>query len=307
VLLLIPNTLKLAYLLAQYLYANKRLDLPGIGSFLLDPSVIIDTENTKQRVVATPEGISFKNDPSVHDASDLVKYISSKSGKMKALAEADLESHLQLAQQFLNISKPFSFDGIGTLTKIRAGEYEFTQGNIITDKLKDGPQKDLHGMSKKESLEAKYQAYLKTPTPKTYWQKPTVVLLVIAGIALAIWGGYTISSNRNGSEIETSVAGINADTTVRVDSSQLIAAADSIKRANQHPDSYKYILEVANATRAQKRYKQLKPYWGDIQMETKDSVTYKLYFIRPVTNDTSWKKDSLTAWYGKKVYIDHQN
>ena len=43
--------MKLALLLAQYLYSHKKLDLPGIGTFHLDPSVIIDPE-----VFSTPEG-----------------------------------------------------------------------------------------------------------------------------------------------------------------------------------------------------------------------------------------------------------
>ena len=49
---------KLASLLAQYLYTNHRLDLPGIGTFLLDPSTISSVENTKQRSTVL-EGVSF--------------------------------------------------------------------------------------------------------------------------------------------------------------------------------------------------------------------------------------------------------
>src|SRR6185295_19257267 len=103
---------------------------------------------------------------------ELVSYISSKSGKMKSLAESDLESHLQKVQQFLNISKPFTFEGIGTLVKVKHGEFEFNQGTIIPDKLKETIEKEVHGVTKKENVDAKYQAYLATPSSKSRWRKP---------------------------------------------------------------------------------------------------------------------------------------
>jgi hypothetical protein len=43
-------------------------------------------------------------------------------------------------------------------------------------------------------------------------------------------------------------------------------------------------------------------------METADSVSFKLYLLLPMTNaDTTHILDSLTAFTGKKVYIEHQN
>ncbi|MDP4261949.1 MAG: hypothetical protein Q8941_05405 [Bacteroidota bacterium] len=300
--------LKISYLLAQYLYTHKRLDLPGIGTFLLDHSVIIDAEHNKHRP-GIPEGISFKNDPSIRDSPELVNYISTKAGKMKVLAESDLESHLQMALQFLNINKPFSFEGIGTLIKVKPGEYEFTQGNILSDKSKDHFEKEKHGLSKKETIEDKYQAFLATPVVKSRWRKPVIFLLVLAGIGLAIWGGYTISTNRDGNN-EANVPETPADQTKIVPDSSQLKKPDStpiIKKTNIPADQYKYVLEVAKANRAFRRYKQLKTNEWDVKMETKDSVQYKLFIYLPVTRDTTWKKDSLTAWLGRKVYIEHQN
>src|SRR4051812_17926013 len=98
------KAVKITTLLTQYLYTNHRLDLPGIGSFLLDASAIAQAENTKQRSVIT-EGISFENNPSIKEVPALIAFISAQSGKQKALAASDLDSHLELAQQFLNIGK----------------------------------------------------------------------------------------------------------------------------------------------------------------------------------------------------------
>ena len=301
------NTLKLAYLIAQYLYANKRLDLPGIGSFILDPSIIIDTENSKHRS-PMPEGISFQNNPSIQNAPDLVNFISSKSGKMKVLAESDLESHLQMIHQFLNINKPFSFDGIGTLIKVRQGVCEFTPGHIITNKPKDNPEKEKQTLSKKENLDAKYMAYLATPAVKSYWKKPVVALLILCGIGFTLWGGYTISTKQN-QTAEATLSENNLDPAVPETNTVQVNKDSAIVQKPNITASYKYVLEIAKATRAFNRLKTLKDskLSNVVQMETADSVQYKLFVLLPATTDTTRAIDSLTAFLGKKVYIERQN
>lgn len=294
------NTLKIAYLLAQYLYTHKRLDLPGIGTFKLDPSVNIDTDNNKQRS-ALSDGVSFENNSSLPEPMDLVNYISSKAGKMKALAIADLECHLELAHQFLNIGKPFAFEGIGSLVKLKKGEFAFTPGSVISERAKEPAEKDVHGITKKDNVDAKYQAFLSTPVIKTPWKKPVVALLVLCGIALAIWAGYSISGQDDENNDATLTAA-TVDATVPVVDSSMIKKADSIAAI---PTTYKYVLEIAKAQRAFKRLEVLKDNGWDAKMETKDSVQYKLFLILPVTTDTTWKKDSLTALGGRKVYIEH--
>jgi len=50
--------LKLAQLLAQYLYTNKHLELPGLGSFLLDPNMEFEQVTDKQGKKVNMEGAS---------------------------------------------------------------------------------------------------------------------------------------------------------------------------------------------------------------------------------------------------------
>ena len=299
--------MKIANLLAQYLYTNKRLDLPGIGTFVLNPSAVIE-EKSKHHSAFT-DGISFQSNPSVRDAAALVKYISEKSGKMKVLAESDLESHLEIVQQFLNINKPFLFDGIGTLVKAKQGGYEFTPGHAINTRLKDDPEKEKQVLSKKDNVDAKYQAFLATPAVKTPWKKPVIALLILVGIGLAIWSGYTISNKHNNTDDLTAGAGVQA-TEIVPDSSQIKqAAADSIAKLAAVPSNYKYVLEVCKAQRAFKRLKTLKDSkLADlVQLETKDSVQYKLFVLLPTSTDTTKTIEELTAFLGKKVYIERQN
>jgi hypothetical protein len=297
--------LKLAYLLAQYLYTNKRLDLPGIGTFTLDPVINIETENSRHRH-ATQEEISFKSDASIREVPELISYISAQSGKMKALAISDLESHLDLVHQFLNISKPFTFEGIGTLVKMRPGEFEFTPGVIITDRAKDIADKEVHGLTKKETTDAKYQAYLSTPVAKSRWKKPVAVLLAVCGLGLAIWGGYTIAT-RNAGQEPTVTETTDEQTTQVTDTTQFTSPDTITPQKTIIADSYKYVLEVSDANRALRRYNQLKTNQWDVKMETRDSVDYKLFLVLPASSDTTWKMDSLTALSGRQVYIEHQN
>ena len=62
------------------------------------------------------DGVRFESKPFLKDTPDLIAFIAEKTGKMRALAAADLDSHLVLAEEFLNIGKPFAFEGIGIIT-----------------------------------------------------------------------------------------------------------------------------------------------------------------------------------------------
>lgn len=297
--------MKIATLLAQYLYSNHRLDLPGIGTFLLDPSSINAPENSKQRS-AILEGISFQNNPSLKESPDLIAYISAQTGKMKALANADLGSHLQLAQQFLNISKPFTFEGIGTLISTKPGELKFTPASVPVEKLKEYKTKESATPVSVEESSAEYESFLDKPQSKIAWKKSIISLLIIAGVGLAIWGGYTISKNTSVND--------NKDTTNIIENSTAIPVTNQtidtlVSQSTDTPGSfYKYVLEISNKNQAFRRYEQLKTNLWDVHMETNDSIKYKLFLLLPVENaDTTRIIDSLVVLSGKRVYIEPQN
>ena len=91
--------MKIPSLLAQYFYCHQRLDLPGIGTFLLDNASLSALQNSKQRS-AMLDGVRFESKPFLKDTPDLIAFIAEKTGKMRALAAADLDSHLVLAEEF---------------------------------------------------------------------------------------------------------------------------------------------------------------------------------------------------------------
>jgi len=288
---------KLTSLLAQYLYTNHRIDLPGIGTFILDPSSISSVDNSKQRSTVL-SGVSFEYNTSVKESAELIAFISSQSGKMKALASADLESFVQQAQQFLNIGKPFEFEGIGTLVKKQKGEYAFTPLSVPTEKLKEHNTKEPAPVTLEESS-AQYESFLGTQKVNVGWRKPVIALLILVGAGLAIWGGYTISRKA-----------ATADVTEVADTTHVIAPKDTtvvVVSEPPKPSDYKYILQVSKRNTAMRRYKQLRENMWDVNMETRDSVDFKLFLKLPIRSDTTHVVDSLTALTGKRVYIEYQN
>jgi len=226
---------------------------------------------------------------------------------MKALAAADLASHLQLSEQFLNIGKPFAFEGIGIVAKGKNGELEFTPITVLTEKVKEYKTKETELSSLKEQTAGDYESFLSPSKSNFGWKKPVVGFFLICGIGGTIWGGYEISKRskpRKSNAIESS---ITATVLPFVDSS-VVPEKDTITTISTTlpvDRNYKYVLEVAKSKRAFKRYNQLKAIQWNVELETQDSVQYKLVMLLPAVADTSKTIDSLTVMTGKKVYIEY--
>lgn len=283
--------------------------MPGLGTFLMDSSATIELDS-KQNKPVNLEGISFESKSSIKDTPELIQFISSQTGKIKALAAADLESHLGLAQQFLNIGKPFLFDGIGSLVKIRSGEYDFTSGQAIYVPAlnKESSVKDTSAYTTGEEDVHDYKSVLYPRKTKSQpWRKPVAIILLIGGLGLAIWGGYTVYKRSASKKDETAVADDKKNETVLVEDPVIKqeSAPLTAHTASAPAGNYKFILETANAQRAFTRFSRLKTFQWDVQMETRDSLSYKLYMILPASPaDTTRLIDSLSLLNGKPVYIE---
>ncbi len=309
------QALKLAPLLAQYLYSNRRLDLPGIGTFLLDPSTIIDAEPGKHKTPVL-EGISFESNPAVQESADLINFISSQTGKMKPLASADLHSHMELIQQFLNIGKPFMLEGIGSLVKVRSGEYAFRPGPPIAEKAMEAPSRFARDATAETAEKTDTYEPLLGPERGggVKWRKPVSLLLLLAGIGAAIWGGYRVYQNRiqqSAGSVADSAASPNP-TTIVTGNNQTSSTNDTINNKVSTPapttvtapsGTYKFVLETAPPKRAFERYAKLKSFQWDVKMETIDSLHYKLFLLIPAS-DTTRVLDSLSTLNGRRVYIE---
>jgi hypothetical protein len=183
--------LKLPQLLSQYLYQTRKLDLPGIGSFTLDPAAVIPQESDRVGH-QTATGISFKNAsiPTPDDA--LILFLKEHTGKMKSLVASDLDFYLTTGRQLLNIGKAFYIDGVGTLLKNNQGKLDFTPGDYLIAKLDD-----------KFAVERKGNSYDEPPReePKSTNGRQSLLLIgIVAGLILIAWGGYYLYKRNNYTE-----------------------------------------------------------------------------------------------------------
>ena len=313
--------MKLAALLAQFLAKHKRLDLPGIGFLTLDDSIVQEPEAGITKPIAGI--ISFQQKPTPRESPELVKFIASETGKQKALASSDLESYLELAQQFLNIGKPFMLEGIGSLSRTRDGILEFTPGQLIPEVMRDNPARDSQ---LSQETHPDYKSILYHTKATGNWKKPVAFLLVIAGIAFAVWGGYTIYKKTGGKKqdpvVKEQVAGEQVAGGQDAGSREQEAGGSlqgGDTTANVKPDTvvmkpvvtpdvsgtFKYILEVSQAKRAMDRFSKLKRFQWPVEMTTNDSLSFTIFMRLPGTaSDTTRLLDSLSRLNGKRVYLD---
>jgi len=278
--------LKISPLLAQFLINNKQLSLSGLGRFILNDS----------------GEITFQHDASVKEDAELVKFIAENTGKMKSLVASDLDSNLELARQFLNIGKPYLFEGIGTLSKNKFGTIEYVQGNYSQEKNKENAGDGRDKTSTTENSFTDYEEMFSPRKPKTPATKSIVTWLVaIAGLSLAVFGGYIVYTKTKNKK-ETVV--VKEDIQPIIPTDTLPKKADSTALITKPVDTsgmYRFVIEKAARQRAFFRYNYLKENLIDVKMDTKDSVLFNLYFLLPSTPaDTAKKRDSLQRLYSTR-------
>lgn len=301
--------MKLASLLVDYLYQHKRLALPAVGTFLLDPAAYIDPDYKTKPGITAPEGIRFEYDPATREDADLVNFISAQTGKMKTLAQADLSSYMELMQQFLNIGKSYQLEGIGTLIKNQSGQIDFISGELLNEKRKEtGIKEPVTTSPTEESFTGYKELLTKHEKPGVTLKKIVIALLLFGGIGFAIWGGYALYKKNKGQTETTQTQPEQEETRPVTDSTYLqkklpdSAANNTQENVHNQPqpnNSLKFVFETTqNKNRAIRRYEYLKTINPRIQLETTDSVTFTITvrMTVPVT-DTSHVKDSLNAWY----------
>lgn len=294
--------MKISSLLVQYLKTNKRLDLTGIGTFILSQTENSETENHKSERKTGLGEIIFETNVSIKQNPDLIQFIAEHTGKIKALSAADLESHLSQARQFLNIGNPFIFEGIGTLEKSKSGKFILKKESGTQEKEISIPDDSITQDTEKSNYDFKKILYYDKIKPQ--WRKPVAAILILAGLCLAVWGGYTVykrtsAKNNSNNEVKKNKTTPVIDTNLNQKDS-VVFQTQNIPAGQQ-----KFILEESNATRAFERYGRLKTFLWDVKLETKDSITFKLFMLLPASaGDTSRIIDSLSLLSGKKVYIE---
>lgn len=277
--------------LQQYLQKYKSLNLQGIGVLsLTEIQSDGESENTIQK-------ITFSYDPKTPEDPELIKFISQVSGKMTTLAAADLEDYLLDARQLLNISKSVHLEGIGTLQKNQYGEIEFQP----TNQENEAAYKDI------KSMFSKYQKKSSNLDFSEQSRKRITYALIFLGFATFIWLSIYIYKN-NSFQFQRKIEKIEKADTLIIASDSTSIKSDSIASDINNvngKETFRVVLEIANKTRAIKRFADLKEWGHRVGMTTKDSIKFKIFmpFNAPL-KDTSYYRDSLSIFFARKVWIE---
>ncbi|MCF3109770.1 hypothetical protein LL912_13400 [Niabella sp. CC-SYL272] len=278
--------MKLASLLAQYLFAHKQLSLPGLGIFYAEDSG--DPEHPTLRFEQRP--VNGFDEP-------VVDYISSETGKMKVLAISDLQSQLEDAVRFLNTGKPYLFTGIGTLLKKADGSYDFVSNTAaLPPRKKDVPITERNTIP---------QSYIEEKPGNGRSKKPAIIIIVLVVIAVAttIWFYSKTGEHREIVQAPDQAAPVAADT-AKKQATTGNTTTGSTPVSTATPGMTTYVLEITREPRASKRYNQLKKISWPVELEQLDSLQYAIVMkLSTAVADTARVRDSLTAISGKKVTI----
>jgi hypothetical protein len=282
-------TVKIEQVLVQQLYSNKKITLQGIGSFSMDSSVSLPVDSEKGMVI--PENaISFDYNPRAGEDEALIDAIVVHTKKIKPLASADLDSFLMLGRQFLNIGKPFTIEGLGTLDKAQTGELVFIPGQFITPRIEPPKVLKENEYEEKSGLFPDYDTEVNRSGRRTAWIIFT--LLLLGGAA---WAGYYFFYKKTNQDIvnETQVQPTAVDSTLKKDS--------TVTTPPPVTDGYTFKIvfkSTQDKQEAMKTMAKFKEYGHKVIMYTKDSITWKVAepFTLPLS-DTTHIKDSLNKFY----------
>jgi hypothetical protein len=322
--------LKISVLVAQYFYQHRVLNLPDIGSFYLDDVVDVQSIGDKSSRDLL-EHIHFAQKKIARPDEELIDFIRKHTGKIKPLAESDLETFIADGKLMLNIGKPFHIEGIGTLHKNKEGIYEFTPGHPVVQRLESPPPLTQHEQVVETPFKTTRSTFGDDPNEarNASYRRAAIGIGLVIGLGIIIWGGYSLFSKKvtQTSSTVTATTGneedsqrtsqylrnidnpkkalaevLNKDSMLIADSGTVaspILPAPGVKPTPTPTGStkmYKYVLQTTKyKATAESMYNKLKP---RVQLEAVDSTLFKIVISVPGTPaDTTRIKDSLRFWY----------
>ncbi len=290
------NYVKVQDLLGQYLYQHKSLTLPGIGTFELNPS--INVQEIKDQAWP-PDTITFQHNQVHIFDEQLLQYLVEHSGKMKPLAHSDLESYLNNGMQLLNIGKPFTIKGIGSIVKTGHSSFSFQQGLPNSE-----PPQTEYVLKDRTRQKTEIQEQDFSYNAPTTSKKLIVILGSVLALCLIVWVVYLLLPGKNSA----------TDTDPALDTTNLTPVVQTDTILETTPDTtilqpvatqqFKLVLENGTKEKMTARVAKLNTLNHKVVLETTDSIQYAvvLYIPRPLS-DTTAVKDSLSRIFGPKIQI----
>jgi hypothetical protein len=290
---------KIEQLLVLHLYKNKSLTIQGIGTIYLNPAVALPAEGEKDYLMPD-NAFTFDYNLKATEDEALIAFIVEQTRKIKPLATSDLDSFAILSKQFLNIGKPLLIEGVGTIQKNQAGDYEFKQGHFITPKIDDIPKQIKEKNEGNISFESEQKP---NNNRKNVLIGLAILLILVSAISI-----YYFLFNKKENPAAAAVTPITPtliDTTKK--DTLIVLKPDSLKVTETIKDSNTFkvvIKEYASNDLASKAFQKLTAYGHKLIILQKDSTHFQLAmpFTTPL-NDTARARDSLKKFFKSNAYI----
>ncbi len=307
--------MKIQDLLPQYLYQQKKLTLPGLGTFELNSDINV----YELKEVGWPENtITFLPNRNALLSDELLAYIVEHSGKMKPLAISDLESHLSNGVQMINIGKPFPLKGIGSLSKINNGDLVFQQGTPALEKI-DSINTDHVKDRTAEQDEINEIDFTHSPAKSS--KKMIILLASLLAVVLVAWAVYLALPKKQTTDVTeepettqqdtiTTTSPAITDTTATKPDTAISRKPDSVVVAPAPvtvapTGSFQLVIQqFKSKAAAQQKFDVLKLRGHNVELKMKDSTRYQIILnVNRPLSDTTYVRDSLKRWYLWKSYL----
>lgn len=294
-------------LLVKYLYQHKQLSLQGFGIITLNSSVP-DAEMINKNKHIPIEGVSFASNPKAQTEEGFVQFFSQQKGKIKPLAESDIESHLQLARQLMNIGKPYEVEGLGMFAMHKDGSMVLHVGHYTVPAADPSGQPGrLRERTEQEQREdAEESGGGIGPGARK--------ALIAAGIILLVAvGGWFIWSKMQG-EKAAPLQG-NSSSVVPVDSlndlADTVPATKPVSATQPAADTTPVWKAYFRTFTGRERLEAMKhlylKYDSAVQVETPDSSVFRMYvLVKKPTADTAGLTDSISKVFQRPVTLERK-
>ncbi|MBP9214956.1 MAG: hypothetical protein KBF36_10395 [Chitinophagaceae bacterium] len=288
---------------SSYLYKHQIVAIPTIGEFTLDKAIQANEAKDGEEFFPT-EGISFTYNKYATVEPVFVKFIKELLPKPISLIESDIEDYALQITDWLNIGKPYTINGIGTLTKLHDGAIEFSVGKPKIENISDIVASIAQKENTYESLVAKNKKSVELNLKKLLAIFGSLILL-----AIVVWLGIFLYKKRF----------VHATKPVVVDTVKAPVRNPIQTNLQPHKESTTNIVTTDTvrykmyflASKYKEKADKLFEYWSKLEkinrdeLIVNDTMRYRLFFYKKaVPKDTAILKDKLAIYFKHAIDIE---
>jgi hypothetical protein len=291
-------------LLVKYLYQNKSVSLQGFGTITLNSNVPDLDVISKNRQIPI-EGVSFISSTKSQTDEEFVKFFSQQKGKIKPLAESDIESHLQLARQLMNIGKPYEVEGLGIFAMNKDGGMVLQSGHYSLPSTEAAVQparlRERTEQQERQDAEEATSA-MSSGARKVLIGSGVVLLLLVIG-----WFIWSKMNPETPAPVQqTTNTGVASDTLGTVQDS--VSTVTALQQPGDTIPVWKAYFRTFNGKeRIEAMQRLYSKYDSAVQVETADSTSFRMFvLVKKPTADTALLIDSLSKVFLRSITLEKQ-